>query len=89
MGIWLSGCVSSGGPAKFQKGDARLAVNLPDVCDRFLVPVKAPVVTADSDARPAYSKTADALDKADWRLSTAKKCRTDERKAYAPPVARK
>jgi len=58
------------------------AVNLPVVCDRFLMPVKAPRVTSDSDSGEAFTAASDALDRANGRLSTARKCRADERKAY-------
>jgi hypothetical protein len=60
-----------------------LNVKLPDACDRFLFPVKAPPVTHLTDSGAAYTATADAIDKANGRLSTAGACRRDERQAYA------
>jgi hypothetical protein len=85
LGLALAGCGTSGQLATFQKGDAAISVKLPVACDRFLRRVRAPKVTADSDAGEAFTAASDALDKANARLSTARKCRTDERKAYGTP----
>lgn len=83
LGLALTGCASTNGQFEtFQKGDAALSVKLPVACDRFLRTVKAPKVTADSDAGEAFTAASDALDRANGRLSTARKCRADERKAY-------
>jgi hypothetical protein len=79
----LIACTHGGSLATFQAGDAPLAVKLPTVCESFLQPVAVPPVTRKTDARAAYTRSADALDEANARLSIGGDCAKDERAAYA------
>jgi len=58
-------------------------VHLPKICEGFLVPVKVPLVTRTTDARVAYTRTADALDSANTRLSIGGDCAHDERSLFS------
>lgn len=69
--------------ASFSAGDAKLAVHLPVFCEAFLQPVKVPAVTRKTDARVAFTRTADALDEANDRLTVGALCVGDERRDYA------
>jgi hypothetical protein len=80
--LLLTGCAANK-LATFSAGDARLSVKLPAFCDAFLQPVPVPVVTAKTDARGAYVRTADALDGANDRLTVAGLCAGDQRQDYA------
>ena len=81
--LLLTGCAELKDKlASFSKGDAPLAVTLPAVCEVFLQPVKVPVVSAKTDARLAFTRTADALDDANDRLIVGGYCVRDERVAY-------
>lgn len=84
----LTGCQSGGKIAVFQPGDGSASVKLPTVCEGFLVPVKVPKVDRHTDAGTAYSKTADALDSANTRLSIGGDCVRDERADYAKESAK-
>jgi hypothetical protein len=82
--LLLTGCAELNDKlAGYSKGDAKLTVTLPAVCDVFLQPVKVPVVTSKTDARLAFTRAADALDDANDRLIVAGYCVRDERTDYA------
>jgi hypothetical protein len=83
LGWLLTGCATNN-LATFSAGDvdARLAVKLPAFCEAFLQPVKVPVVTAKTDARVAFTRTADALEDANDRLTVGGMCIRDERQSY-------
>jgi hypothetical protein len=68
--------------ATFQQGDTRLAVDLPAVCDAFLQKVPRPPVTHKTDARIAYTHSADALDEANTRIEDGADCHREERAMY-------
>lgn len=82
MALLLTGCAENS-LATFSAGDGGLAVKLPAFCDAFLAPVKVPVVTPKTDARLAYTRTADALDDANDRLTVAGLCASGQRSDYA------
>lgn len=89
MALLLIGCQSENSLGVFSAGDTALDVRLPDVCEAFLQVVPVPAVTRKTDARVAYSKTADALDEANTRLSIGGDCAADERSAYQKKPAAK
>ncbi len=80
MALLLTACATNN---DIDNGDLPLAVHLPKICEGFLVPVKTPVVTPKTDARVAYTKTADALDNANTRLSIGGDCVRDERSLFS------
>jgi hypothetical protein len=55
------------------------------VCDAFLQPVPAPVVTRKTTPALAYTRAADALDEANNRIAIGGMCVSDERTQYAGP----
>jgi hypothetical protein len=79
----LCGCTAGHKLADFSAGDARLAVALPAVCEAFLQKVPMPAVTPKTDARLAYTRTADALDDANDRIGASGDCLRDQRQDYA------
>ena len=81
MALLLTGCASHS--ARFSAGDGNLTVSLPSACEPFLAPVPVPKVTRQTDARLAYTRTADALDDANDRLTAGGLCVADQRRAYA------
>jgi hypothetical protein len=81
--IALSGCQGlSGKLATFQKGDGRLEVSLPDVCNGILTRVAPPKVTGKTDAGVAYDGAMDALDEANDRIALGRECNEDTRRLY-------
>ena len=81
--LLLTGCAGTNGTAPFKAGDSPAAVRLPQACEPFLKPVPAPPVAAQTDARIAFTRTADALDTANGRLTAGGRCVRDQRSAYA------
>ena len=77
----LSGCADR--LASFKAGDTRLAVSLPTECEAFLRKEPAPKVTPSTDARVAYTRTADALDTVNDRVDAGAQCFRDQRTGYA------
>lgn len=81
--LLLTACQSGNSLATFDKGDARLKVDLPSVCEAFLQKVPQPKVTGKTNAIVGYLRTADALDDANGRIGAGADCFSDERQAYA------
>lgn len=84
----LIGCTAGGKLATFEKGDARLAVDLPDVCDAFLQKVPEPPATAKTDKGVAAVRYADAFHEANYRIVAGAECHQDERAAYGTDQAK-
>jgi hypothetical protein len=80
--LLLSACTADK-LASFSAGDVGLAVALPTECEAFLTRVPPPQVTTKTDARIAYTRSADALDEANDRLGGAADCSADQRRRYA------
>jgi len=81
LALQLTGCATRFGT--FTRGDAPLAVKLPTFCETILRKVSQPQVTRSSDARVAYTRTADALDEANGRIGIGGACLRDQRQSYA------
>lgn len=81
--LLLSACGPDSKLATFSKGDARIAVELPQICEAFLQRVPPPAVTTKTDARVAYTRSADALDDANGRIGAGADCLQDQRHDYA------
>lgn len=80
--LLLTACQGGSKLPAFAAGDGGLKVQLPDVCEGFLLPVPQPKVTRSTDARLAYIRAADALDEANVRISDGAECERDQRQAY-------
>jgi hypothetical protein len=80
--LLLTGCATRFGT--FTRGDAPLQVKLPAFCETILRKVPPPTVTRKTDARVAFTRTADALDEANGRIGIGGACLRDQRQAYAP-----
>jgi hypothetical protein len=81
----LTGCSAGSKLASFAPGDAPAGEPraLPKFCEGILKRVTPPAVTRETDAGTAFSRTADALDEANDRLTVGGMCVADERVQYA------
>jgi hypothetical protein len=84
LALGLTGCggnkLASFAPGDVPAGEPRV---LPKFCEQILKTVPAPPVTKKTDAGAAYTRTADALDEANDRISVGGMCLGDERAEYA------